>query len=270
MKAVVVVALVLFSAACRATDHCAESAAPCGGSPVGRWTLETSCQDPISPSPLQRTYLGQPVAQAGQRPPEPTTSDWCADLKYIASGIQTLNLPRDASEVVGALVTYGEDHTYSAFVTSSATTSVEFSNYCLTRFGYFNNCSEFSAAFAAYAAVLGGVKDTKCEDSANQGCRCSYTIEADAAGTNLNGVWSTQGSLLTHYAASDVLPSKVDYCASGSGLMLWGHDRTGIMDLAGVRTMTLRRIECGNGVAEPGESCEPPNTATCNAQCQII
>jgi hypothetical protein len=28
--------------------------------------------------------------------------------------------------------------------------------------------------------------------------------------------------------------------------------------------------ECGNGVVEPGESCEPPGTATCDADCQRI
>lgn len=27
---------------------------------------------------------------------------------------------------------------------------------------------------------------------------------------------------------------------------------------------------CGNGVVETGEQCEPPNTSTCNANCQII
>jgi hypothetical protein len=27
---------------------------------------------------------------------------------------------------------------------------------------------------------------------------------------------------------------------------------------------------CGNGVVEPGETCEPPNSATCNANCQVI
>ncbi|MBW3002421.1 hypothetical protein KY338_04665 [Candidatus Woesearchaeota archaeon] len=27
---------------------------------------------------------------------------------------------------------------------------------------------------------------------------------------------------------------------------------------------------CGNGLVETGEQCEPPNTATCNANCQII
>jgi hypothetical protein len=29
-------------------------------------------------------------------------------------------------------------------------------------------------------------------------------------------------------------------------------------------------IECGNGVVQPGEECEPPGTATCNGSCQRI
>ncbi|MCP3980637.1 MAG: DUF4215 domain-containing protein [bacterium] len=28
--------------------------------------------------------------------------------------------------------------------------------------------------------------------------------------------------------------------------------------------------ECGNGVVEPGETCEPPGTSTCDASCQVI
>jgi hypothetical protein len=27
---------------------------------------------------------------------------------------------------------------------------------------------------------------------------------------------------------------------------------------------------CGNGIIEPGEQCEPPNTSTCDANCQLI
>jgi hypothetical protein len=38
-------------------------------------------------------------------------------------------------------------------------------------------------------------------------------------------------------------------------------------------TMTVNCIKvsvCGNGVVEPGEQCEPPNTPTCSATCQSI
>jgi hypothetical protein len=254
---------------CHANDPCAETGVACGGSPVGRWTLSDACQDPTIRTTLPRTYLGQPIETAGQAPPEPTTSDWCADLKYTASGIEALNLPHDTSRIIGAYIVYGDDHTYSAFVTTSAHTSIEFSFDCLSRFGTFTGCADFGVAFATYGAGLGGVKETDCSDSAN-GCLCSYTVENDSAGSNLNGTWSANGNVLTHFAGSMVLPSQVDFCTNGDHMTLWGHDGTGIMDLGGVRIMDLGRIVCGNGVVERGEECDPPNTQTCDSNCRII
>jgi hypothetical protein len=254
---------------CQANDPCAQTGVACGGSPVGQWTLSDSCQDPTVRVTLPRTYLGQPIETAGAHPPEPATSDWCADLEYTPSGIVALNLPHDTSRIIGAYVVYGEDHTYSAFVTQSAHTAIEFSLACLSRFGTFTGCADFGVAFATYGAGLGGVKDTECHDSAN-GCLCSYSVESDAAGSNLNGTWSTNGNLLTHFAGSMVLPSQADFCTNGDHLTLWGHNGTDIMDLSGVATMYLGRIVCGNNVVERGEQCDPPNTQTCDANCRTI
>jgi hypothetical protein len=262
-------AALLAGAACRPVDACARSGNACGGDPVGRWTLASACQDPAYKPPLQRTFLGQPTTEARQPPPDPSTSDWCDDLKYTASGIEALNLPKDTPSLIGAYIVYSNDNTYSAFVTSSARTSVEFSSSCLTRFGYSSSCADFGVAFAKYGATLGGVKDTSCEDSAN-GCLCRYTTESDAAGSTLNGTWAASGSVLTHFAGTMVLPTQVDFCVEGDKMTFWGHDRTNILDIAGARTLDLNRIVCGNGVVERGEDCEPPNTATCDAQCHAI
>ena len=71
--AVVVLAFgALLPAACRTVDKCAENGTPCGGNPVGHWTLASSCQDPIlaNTAITKRTYLGQPITTAGQRAPE--------------------------------------------------------------------------------------------------------------------------------------------------------------------------------------------------------
>jgi hypothetical protein len=262
---------ILGATGCRPIDACAEKGTPCGGDPVGKWTLAQACQDPAFKIPPQRPYLDQPVTTARQPPPEPVGTDWCADLKYTSSGIEALNLPHDTFTLVGAYLVYGEDHTYSATVTSSAKTHIEFSRSCLTRFGFFPSdlCAEFASAFARYGATLGGVKDTSCEDSAN-GCLCTYTVESDAAGSNLNGTWSTNGGVLTHFAGTAVLPSQVDFCSDGDHLTLWGYHRTNIMDIAGARTMSLARIVCGNGKAERGEDCDPPDGTTCDGTCHAI
>jgi hypothetical protein len=232
--------------ACTPTDACAEPGA-CGGDPVGLWTMVDSCQDPSLPDPVtyKRQYRGQPVVAAGQPPPEPTSSDWCADIVFGAHGIDSLNLPRDTPKLLGAILTFQADDpsdvqgTYSALVTSSDTTSIEFSKTCLTRFGYSATCADFGVAFATFATGLGGVKNTNCADAAGGGCVCAYTSESDAAGTNLSGRWRKDGSVLTLYASNMILPTKIDYCSEGNRMTVWGHDRTNIMDIAGARIMTF-------------------------------
>lgn len=236
-----------------------------------------SCQDPTFKLPLQRTYLGQPATSARQQPPEPASSDWCADLKYTPSGIEALNLPHDTAALAGAYLIYdGQQHTYGAFITSRSSATVEFSARCLSRFGFFDSCELFGAALAKYGASLGGVKDTSCVPS-ELGCRCSYTSEADAAGTDLTGKWTANGAVLTHFAGTGVLPSDADFCVQGDTMTLWGHDRTVLFDTGivpakapGARTMTLKRIVCGNQVVERDEDCDPPNTPTCSATCKTI
>jgi hypothetical protein len=254
-----VVLVWLFGPGCRPIDKCAESGTPCGGNPVGRWTLAGSCQDPTLPSnPVaRRTYLGQPITTAGQQPPEPTSADWCADLAYEGpvKGITKLNLPRDTPPIIGGTLEYQDDHSYSAFITNAATTSIDFSASCLTRFGYFPTCGEFNAAFADLAQRQGGIKlpptagadaatPEFCADDGAGGCRCTYIIEGDATGANLTGTWSASGSVITHFPASMTLPSQVDFCVAGDSLTLWGHDRMNVLDVVGApgaRTLSLRR-----------------------------
>jgi hypothetical protein len=231
------------------TDACAETGTACGGNPVGQWTMVDSCQDPSlqNLAGAKRTYRGQPIVSAGQLPPEPTSTDWCADLVYGANGIDFLNLPRDPPKLLGARLNFqgddptGTSGTWGALVTSSDTTSIEFSKTCMTRFGYSSGCAEFGAAFAAFGTILGGVKETTCTDGTNGGCLCTYTIEADAAGSNLSGKWKKAGNVLTLYPANMVLPTKVDYCVRGDRITLWGHDRTNIMDVNGARMMAFQR-----------------------------
>ena len=265
---------------CRPTDACAEAATACGGDPIGAWGEVDVCQDPALPDSTiaKRTYRGQSAVTAGQAPPEPTSTDWCSDLVYGPNGITFLLLPRDTPRILGASLRYSaaglDDPTrgqYSALVTSSDRTSIEYSASCLERFGYApGSCAQFGEAFAAYGVGLGGVKETTCKDSVGGGCLCSYLSESDAAGTNLSGSWSTNGHVLTHYAANMVLPSQVDYCVQGNRMTLWGHDRTNILDFAGLRTMILDKVVCGDGRVDRGEECDPPNQTTCNAMCQRI
>lgn len=272
--------LLALATGCRPTDTCAETGAVCGGDPVARWTEVAACQDPalLDMTVAKRTYRGQPVVTAGQVPPEPTSTDWCADLSYGASGITFLNLPRDPPRILGADLTFRSDDppadttgSYGALVTTSDVTSIEFSPTCLTRRGYAStDCKQFGDAFALFGTGLGGVKETRCQSAPSGGCLCDYTIESDAAGSNLTGRWRRAGNVMTFYPSNMVLPTRADYCIEADRMTLWGHDRTNLFDLAGVRTMSLDRVVCGNHVVERGEQCDPPDPATCSATCQTI
>jgi hypothetical protein len=267
---------------CRPTDACAEVGTACGGDPVGAWVEDSACQDPALPDMAisKRTYRGQPLVPAGQSAPEPTSTDWCSDLVWGANGISFLMLPRDTPSIQGAYLNYtvpqdATDHTmgnYGALVTSSDVATIEYSAACLERFGYSANCVQFGEAFATYGVGLGGVKETSCQDAAAGGCVCKYLIESDAAGTNLSGAWvkDPNASVLTHYAANMLLPSRVDYCVQGSQLTLWGHNRTNILDFLGLRTMVFHKVVCGDGKTDRGEQCDPPDQMTCSANCQTL
>jgi hypothetical protein len=277
-------ALLLFADACKPLDACAETVTPCGGDPVGAWAEASVCQDPVLQDTIaaKQTYRNQPIIPGGQPPPELTSMDWCSSLQYFGTqGIRFFALPRDTPAVQGAYLSYAPggppgqpDHTqglYTTLLTSSDRTSINYSASCLQRFGYTpGSCEEFGVAFADYGSTLGGIKETNCHDSTEGGCTCSYLSESDAAGTNLSGIWSSDGHVITHFAGSGVLPTQVDYCVQGNQMTLWGHARTNILDFNGLRILTLRRVVCGDGFADRGEDCDPPDQKTCSSTCQKI
>jgi hypothetical protein len=278
---VVVGALPLIGAGCRSADACAETHSPCGGDPVGAWVELSACQDPALQDTIgaKQTYRNQPMVPAGQPPPELTSMDWCSSLEFFgANGIRFLALPRDTPRVQGAYLSYAAgdagEHSkglYATLITSSDRTNINYSSSCLQRFGYApGSCAAFGEAFATYGASLGGVKETSCKDSGDGGCTCSYLIESDAAGTNLAGIWSSDGHVITHFAGNMGLPTQVDYCVQDNLMTLFGHNRTNIFDFAGLRTLILRKVVCGDGITDRGEDCDPPDQTRCSSTCQTI
>src|SRR5450432_1461499 len=274
-------ALLLLAGGCKPVDACSETGPACGGDPVGSWVETSVCQDPALQDSLasKQTYRNQPIVPGGQSPPELTSMDWCSSLQYFGpNGIRVFALPRDTPAVEGAYLSYAPGssgaHTgglYTTLLTSSDRTSINYSASCLQRFGYApGSCAEFGMAFAAYGSTLGGIKETSCLDSSDGGCTCSYLSGSDAAGTNLSGIWTASGHVITHYAGSGVLPSQVDYCVQGNQMTLWGHARTSILELNGLRTLSLSKVVCGDGRVDRGEDCDPPDQKTCSPTCQKI
>jgi hypothetical protein len=107
-----------------------------------------------------------------------------------------------------------------------------FSRSCLTAHGDNPSCADFDAALNAFFQSSSGISGIACADAAEGGCECSYEFAAAAA---FNGTWAASDGVVTHFDAFGKLPSRADYCVSGTVLELRGHERTFLWDQAGVR-----------------------------------
>ena len=232
--------------ACAPRETCAIDGTACGGSPVGDWMVVNGCRDPIYQPPLPLTLLDQPKGTARELPPEQTSSDWCSYLKLGPGGaITTFQFPSDTLSIGGGVFNYRADGTYSARIVTSGPGAVDLTASCMQAFAAAPTCQQLQVALVDFAANLGTVRDIACADGPDYGCHCTYNLIFTAS---YNGSWSLSApGLMNHFDANKLLPSQVDYCVSPdrNGLTLWGHDRTSILDVIGVRTLNLGPLGIG-------------------------
>jgi hypothetical protein len=242
--------------ACSMDDPCAPQASACGGDPTGLWTVMGSCRDPAYELPKPVTYFDQAQTMARQPPPEPSSSDWCSYLQYDpGAGITQFTFPHDTLQIATGTVEYDGIGTYAVKMSVVGKASVDISGSCLTRFGVIFQCGLPDAAtpmpgvrsvaqdLADYSVTLGSPEQNiACADNGRGGCLCSYDIASEPTGGGLSGRWSTQGTLITHFADTQSIPSQADVCVNENTMTIWGHDRTWIWDQAGLRTITLARM----------------------------
>lgn len=212
----------------------------CGGSPVGDWMVVDGCRDPVYQPPLPLTLLDQPKGTAREQPPEQTSSDWCSYLKLGPNGVITsFQFPYDTLSIGGGVFNYKDDGTYAARVVTSGPGAVDLTASCLQAFAAAPTCRQLQVALVEFAANLGTVRDIVCWENADQGCHCKYNLIFTSS---YNGNWSLAASgLMNHFDANKLLPSQADYCVSpdATAMTLWGHNRTPILDVLGVRTLHL-------------------------------
>jgi hypothetical protein len=260
----VAITLVLSPAlfACRAQLHCDESASPCGGTATGTWNVVGACRDPAYAPPFQATYQGQPAQVARQPIANPTTSDWCASIKYgTGNSITSFLFPHDTLNVLAGQLSYGVDGAYQIAINTTGPGSIDLSHDCLTRSGTRLTCTELTTALTDFAgqmrtlparpcsdspaepadcAPYSSYQNIACGDDAQGGCLCTYAVSF--AGT-YQGRFVAQGSVLNHFDATSLLPSQADFCVDGSGghMDLWGHNRTPILGIPGLLTLNLQK-----------------------------
>jgi hypothetical protein len=247
--------LALAPAACRMDDPCAPTGDACGGDPTGTWMITNSCREPAYQAPDPVTYYGQSDTTARQPPPEQTSSDWCAYLKWTTQGEATeFSFPHDTLAVNGGEVIYDGTGAYAAQPVTFGSGSADLSASCLSRFATVYQCASFGTAtptpgvrsltddLSTHSGMMGaGQQNIICADDGNGGCLCTYDLISEPTGGGLSGNWSTQGSVLTHFGGTNPLPSQADLCVSGDSMTLWGHDSTDVWGQAGLRTVNLMR-----------------------------
>jgi hypothetical protein len=247
-------AILAGATACGMDDPCARKGDACGGDPSGSWILTDSCRDPAFQNPEAVTYYDQTQTMARQPPPEPTSSDWCSDLSFDTTNGLSFMFPRDTLAFnPGGDVTYDGAGAYATKLLVAGSGSVDLSASCLSRLFAFQ-CAPADATtpadvhsladdLTAYSIRIGvPEQNIACSDDGSGGCFCAYTIKSEPTGGGLSGRWSTQGSLLTHFGGNNLIPSQADICVTGDTMTMWGHDRTGIWDQAGLRAVTLMRV----------------------------
>jgi hypothetical protein len=266
--------LVWFGVGCQPQVTCPEDGTPCGGDPSsgnGTWNVAGPwCRDPAYGPPLQVTYLGQPVQLARQPSPTTTSSDWCSSLVFGSQGITSFAFPHDTLAITGGQLAYTSDGSdaqrlqgmYTAAINTAGRGEITLSPECLKRAGVPKSCDEVSAQLTAFAATKLGDPGVPCTDSPseplfcqffysyqnitcagagdNGGCRCTYDVAFAGAAS---GRWRRVGSVLTHSDRSRMLPYEADYCVDETrgSLAMWGHDRTALFNMSGLRTLNLQR-----------------------------
>jgi len=236
-------------------DQCAPTGDACGGDPSGKWTITGSCRDPYYQLPRPVTYFGQAETMARQPPPEATSSDWCSYLTYDPiMGITNFTFPYDTLDITSGGVEYNGGGGYAALLSTTGDGAVDISASCLTRFGAVPTCGaadpnapsamrSLTDDLRAYSISLGSpFQDIICADDGRDGCACTYTIAFEPSGGGLSGRWSTQATVMTHFAGAKLIPSQADFCVGGDTMTLWGHDRAAVWDQPGLRTVTLQRV----------------------------
>ncbi|MES1206623.1 MAG: hypothetical protein ABUS79_11870 [Pseudomonadota bacterium] len=232
----------LGGAACQPQETCAMEGAACGGDPNGNWEIVAagSCRDPVYRPPPPLTLLTQPKGTAREMPPEPTSSDWCSYLTILPSGtVENFQFPYDTLAVGGGSLTYqAGESTYVSRIATQGSGHVDLSGTCLTAFGATPSCPDLQSALIAFAGTLGTVQNIQCGGNAQGGCSCDYVVVFTAA---YSGLWRTNGTVMTHFDSLKLLPSQVEYCVAGDRMTMWGRDRASILDVPGVRTLSLVR-----------------------------
>ena len=200
--------------------------------------------------------FGRPVPAARQPQPEPAYSDWCRGLVYKADAT-VANYPLFFAESAPygvARISYRDDGTYDIGFTRTGIYTLGFSAACMRQYGAQASCADLQAPLALSGANDGSFTNVLCAEGSEAGS-CDCTFELVAVSTD-RGVYTALGNEIVHRTTSPAagFPSTATFCQEGNSLELSGARSTFLYNKSGLRTISLQRVICDDGVQGPGET----------------
>jgi hypothetical protein len=248
----------------------------CGGDPTGVWEVTNACSFQAYNKPSVATV----PADYGVPSPAPGSGDWCWSLAIKPDGtignatpapmngvtIGPVNSVNPGASTVdvdiinSGTVCFNADHTYLYTLTGvSKDNDVYFARSCLGVNGATMTCGDLTSALTTYFMGENPQYYNFACSAVGEDCNCTFDFtespNANGSAAGTTGTWTLQNGLIwtfaditqgysnLSYGSHTVL--QTDYCVSpdGNTLQLTGYRGTPIQLHAGLRTLTLKKVD---------------------------
>lgn len=199
--------------------------------------------------------------------PPNSTVDWCSSIKINPNGTLAYLPFFPVIPMENARLTFSSDGTYLAHFVTAAPTHIAFSAACLAAQGISFSCQELGRHINLAIRAESNVSNTLCYDDGEGGCTCDQFLRIF---TGQPGTWGAENGVITFYDGSgaNVPPSAVDYCVKDDKLDLTGHAGQQMFNRAGLRTLSMVRPSCFDGIIdgdEKGIDCDGSCAVKCGS-----
>jgi hypothetical protein len=245
-------------------------AAPASPSTAASNSCVDQVQNPTQPPSLAKI----PARPAGVRAVEPTTLNWCADLRFSADGnisvfddgwYETLIryrgwFPGIPLYTARLTIDEGGQQHYEMQTTQLVAQHYELPKTCMYAQGVAVACGDFAKGLDAYVTdrlmglskvgVAAEIYGTTCKDQAGgDGCVCDYNLALTATTTGPYAVdYKKLPGEIAFFDSAASPPSGTEYCAQGSRLELTGHNGADLFNRTALKTLQFGPATCDDGV----------------------
>ena len=224
-----------------------------------------SCTDQIQVPVVVVSLNQQPSRTAAGKGPGQATVDWCSSLKVNPNGSLQYLPFFPVIPLENARLTFESDGTFLAHFVTAAPEHLGFSASCRAAQGVNWSCAELGRHISVAIRAEANVTNTLCYDDGDGGCLCDQFLRIF---TGQPGTWGANDGIVTFYDGSGAnLPgAPADYCVKGDSLELTGHAGQQLFNRQGLRTLSLHRPSCSDGIQdgdEKGVDCG----GACSTEC---